>query len=328
VGHDLTNTDLKPEKERAMKCMNRAEGTSASRPAEVEELEGRRLLAASAVLGADGIVRVEGTPRNDDIVISQHVGKGNRLRVDVTRNGALLGTFLKSQVEGVTAFGGLGDDSIGVGTSSSPSLTVVSRRGDVIVNGQLSGGSLQFTPAATGGGATVNLGQTGQVVILASLATPVTLFGGGGNDTLVGGDGDDRIEGVSGDDVLYGEGGDDVLLGQNDDDSLKGGDDADTLNGGDGDDDLDGDASAPRVLTFTSNGQVSTGSFTVVADGGSGVWTLNGGDGGSVVYNLGTGGSASKHDVLIGGDGADTFHKSDRTAEMSDRSMDEGDRIV
>lgn len=308
-----------------MNHQNRAADRVVSLPVACEELEGRRLLSASAVLGTDGIVRIEGTPRNDDIVISQHMGKGNHLRVDVTRNGTLLGTFLKNQVKGMTAFGGLGDDSIGVGTSGSASLTVVAGQG-VAVTGKLSGGQTQFTLQPPSGGATLTPVVNGQVIVLGSLAAPVTLFGGGGNDTLVGGDGDDRLEGGSGDDVLFGEGGDDQLLGQNDDDALKGGNGADTLNGGDGDDDLDGDASAARVLTFATTGQVSTGTFTVVSDVGNGVWTLTGGD--TVVLGGGASGSPSKHDVLIGGDGADTFHKSDRTAEMTDRSTDDGDRIA
>jgi hypothetical protein len=241
-----------------MNHVNRADRSSTSRPAGFEELEGRRLLSASAVLGSDGIVRVEGTPRNDDIVIAQHIGKGSRLRVDVSRNGTPLGTFLRSQVKGVRALGGQGNDSI------------VVENGVSLVT---SGG------AATGGGATVTLdgsvsGQlqllspsvtVGQVVqYVGPLTSPVTLFGGGGNDSLTGGGGDDRLEGGSGDDVLFGEGGDDVLLGQNDDDSLRGGDGTDTLNGGDGEDDLDGDASQPRLILFGGGGgRVDVGTLTI-----------------------------------------------------------------
>lgn len=305
-----------------MNPVNRAD-RSLFVPVACEELEGRRLLAASAVLGADGLLRIEGTPRNDDIVIAQHVGRGNRLRVDVTRNGTLLGTFLKNQVKGVTAFGGLGDDSIGVGTGGSSPLTLVAAGGDGAIF-RRSTGTLQ--PAGSGATLSAQVGEQA-VIVSGSLVVPMTLFGGGGNDTLVGGDGDDRLEAGSGDDVVYGEGGDDVLLGQNDDDVLKGGGGADTLHGGDGDDALDGDASAARVLTFFSGAQGATGSVNVVANGGSGTFTVNGGGaGGTIIFGGGSSGSASDKDVLIGGDGSDRFHRSDKLSEYKDRSDD--DRVI
>jgi RTX calcium-binding nonapeptide repeat (4 copies) len=92
----------------------------------------------------------------------------------------------------------------------------------------------------------VNAGEgDDRVHVAPSVRVPVTMRGGGGDDTLVGGSaadklvggrGNDRLVGGRGDDQLYGGPGDDVLLGGPGDDVLNGGFGADTLVGGPGED--------------------------------------------------------------------------------------------
>ncbi len=97
----------------------------------------------------------------------------------------------------------------------------------------------------------------------ASLATlPLTLNGGGGNDSIIGGLGNDSINGGDGLDTLNGFTGDDTVLGGTGDDFLQGGSGVDFVDGGDGNDNVLG----------------SGGSGDTVR-GGLGNDTLDGGDG-------------------------------------------------
>jgi len=92
----------------------------------------------------------------------------------------------------------------------------------------------------------VNAGGGGdRVHVAASVSVPVTMRGGGGDDTLIGGSsadrliggaGNDRLVGGRGDDQLFGGPGDDVLLGGPGDDLLNGDGGRDTLAGGPGND--------------------------------------------------------------------------------------------
>ncbi|HET6569997.1 MAG TPA: hypothetical protein VFG58_00705 [Solirubrobacterales bacterium] len=90
-------------------------------------------------------------------------------------------------------------------------------------------------------------GGDDRVHVAASVKTPVTMRGGGGDDTLVGGSasdklsggrGDDRLIGARGDDQLYGGPGNDLLMGGPGSDLLRGGSGMDTLGGGAGNDQL------------------------------------------------------------------------------------------
>ncbi len=104
--------------------------------------------------------------------------------------------------------------------------------------------------------------------------TPVTLYGGPGDDDLRGGDGIDMLEGHSGDDFLVGCGGDDVLIGDDGDDRLWGESGNDALRGGDGNDTLEGH---------------------------SGDDMLHGGDGDDILFG------GEGNDILFGDDGDDRF---------------------
>lgn len=61
---------------------------------------------------------------------------------------------------------------------------------------------------------------------------PVSIFGGGGNDTLFGSAGNDTLQGARGKDSILGSSGDDILIGDSGRDYLLGGDGIDRLFGG------------------------------------------------------------------------------------------------
>ena len=88
-------------------------------------------------------------------------------------------------------------------------------------------------PAAAVQSVRVALGDLNDSLNAAGFTRPLSVTGGGGNDTIVGGDGSDFLHGNDGDDTLWGGGGTDEICGGNGNDSLTG--DA-------GDDELTGDA--------------------------------------------------------------------------------------
>lgn len=77
-------------------------------------------------------------------------------------------------------------------------------------------------------------GGDDRVHVAGSVAVPVTMRGGAGDDTLIGGSAADKLIGGQGDDRLIGGPGDDLLYGGPGNDVLLGGPGDDLLNGGDG----------------------------------------------------------------------------------------------
>jgi Ca2+-binding RTX toxin-like protein len=90
----------------------------------------------------------------------------------------------------------------------------------------------------------VNAGPRGDSVAVAStVAIPVTmrggpgddaLSGGGGSDKLIGGAGNDRLSGHAGDDLIFGGPGNDTITGGSGNDMLRGGPGKDAIAGGSG----------------------------------------------------------------------------------------------
>jgi len=81
------------------------------------------------------------------------------------------------------------------------------------------------------------------VAIGSTVAIPVTmrggpgddtLSGGGGADKLIGGAGNDRLSGHAGNDLIFGGAGDDTITGGSGNDMLRGGSGKDTIRGGSG----------------------------------------------------------------------------------------------
>jgi hypothetical protein len=286
-----------------------------------EALERRQLLSAAATLN-DGVLTVEGTRRDDVLLVTLYTGKGGRPTLSVSDHGNEIGIFRSKGVRRIMMLGGTGNDILEV-------------------RGQAN--ALHIDPA------TPDLLQVEPGV---NFPIALTLFGGGGNDTLTGGVADDRLEGGSGNDVLTGGDGNDTLFGQNDDDTLTGGTGNDTLDGGNGRDDLDGDgdaAPARVVYNFHSNANgvfnVVVGTLSFTYDGSNGHLSFAGGSQGQIVLSPDTpdfvfvasagGGSgsftasgqtdlSSDHDAIVGNQGPDTFHKSDVAGEIRDlTSIDE-----
>jgi RTX calcium-binding nonapeptide repeat (4 copies) len=102
--------------------------------------------------------------------------------------------------------------------------------------------------AASIAGFAVNAGGgDDRVWVAKDVAVPMTMRGGGGDDSLLGGEGadkliggadDDRLSGWRGDDLLYGGPGEDMLMGGAGEDVLQGGSGEDKLIGGPGSDDI------------------------------------------------------------------------------------------
>ena len=171
-----------------------------------------------------------------------------------------------------------------------------------------------------GGGDDQLYGNAGHDV-LSGEAGQDRLFGGDGHDSIYGGSATDVLSGGNGDDRLFGEGSADLVLGgagndllSGDDgrdrlfggtgnDRLLGGAEGDVLNGQAGDDILEGGAGADLIVGAEGHDQL---------DGGDGADRLIGGAGGD---RLDAGGG--RGDVLIGGDGADSF-----VFRVTDASMD------
>jgi Ca2+-binding RTX toxin-like protein len=278
-----------------------------------ESLEPRRLLTAAATLDAAGLLTVEGTRRDDVLLVTLYTGKGGRPTLSITNNGDEFAIFRTRGITRIKMLGGLGNDVLEV-HGQATSVQIDANNPDVLAI------------------------QSG-----VNFPIPVTLFGGGDNDTLTGGAGNDRLEGGSGLDHLFGGDGNDQIFGQNDDDSLTGGNGNDTLDGGNGHDDLTGDGAAAAAFVVTtvhadSNGvfNVATGPLNFTYDRTTGHITFAGGSSGQIILNndfptlvfvatdtnnvsiSAQAGQPSNHDVLVGNQGPDTFHKSDSADEIRD----------
>jgi len=101
------------------------------------------------------------------------------------------------------------------------------------------------------GGFEVNSGEgDDRVGVAKSVAVPVTMRGGAGDDFLVGGTAADKLIGGAGDDRLVGWRGGDLLYGGPGDDMLFGGPGGDLLRGGPGRDRLAAGQGRDRVRQF------------------------------------------------------------------------------
>ena len=269
-----------------------------------QSLEPRQLLAASAVLGGDGLLTIIGTNFADEISLtpaqdtsiptgskSVRVVKTFNVNVRTNSQTSVNERFIASEVDrikvisvdgndtidlsnaeaGITAdvFAGNGNDTI-VGTPSNDRL--YGQAGDDII----SGGSGNDTIADNAGDNFIDGGDGND-----------RLFGGLGSDTISGGDGNDRIGGNAGDDLLQGGSGDDTIVGGNGlnriygeagNDKLFGGNDADEIFGGEGVDVLLGYAGNDELIPG-AGGSATRAEFVL---GGTGNDTLVGGDGSNI----------------------------------------------
>jgi hypothetical protein len=131
------------------------------------------------------------------------------------------------------------------GTNNADTIKVAPASGNPFQVAVTSNGSVVGTYALADINRVIVHGLDGADKVTVSLAKPVELYGGAGNDVLtggsredylVGGEDNDKLNGGDGPDLLVGGDGKDVLSGGNGRDVMLGGSGADNLNGGADDD--------------------------------------------------------------------------------------------
>jgi len=138
-----------------------------------------------------------------------------------------------------------------------------------------------------------------------------TLDGGNGNDTLLGGDGNDSLIGGNGNDYLNGEAGSNQLYGGDGNDTLVDVEGTDILNGGLGDDtyvvDTWFDEQSVNIIDDGGNDTIKTNGLSFVSIAFSvAIQKIENIDASASTINVYLRGNYSNN-VLIGGDGNDTF---------------------
>lgn len=158
-------------------------------------------------------------------------------------------------------------------------------------------------------------------------STETTYTGTSSNDLVVGNDLANTINGADGNDIIDGGAGNDFLLGGLGNDIILGGDGNDIIFDEAGNNILLGGAGTDNIIAGDGNDVIFGGSDddTIFAGGGDDV--LNGGDGADYIEGQGsTAGDetvtgnlfqVTSHDVLIGGDGNDTFSIGDEFEGMT-----------
>ncbi len=189
----------------------------------------------------------------------------------IAANGSFL-TFDLGTGAGAVAFGGAQGAVTSLRITCSSSSSSSGNTIQLALNRASDGlsGSFQVTVTANGGPDLIDASGTDFPVSLNGGGSNDTLLGGSasdiidgstGNDILIGGMGNDNLMGGSGTDNISGEDGDDQCFGGDNNDSISGGDGNDLLNGQGGDDSLSGDGDDDELY------------------GGAGRDVLSGGDG-------------------------------------------------
>jgi len=211
----------------------------------IEECESRRLLSAatgSADLGGDGLLTVNGTRHNDNIMIS--VDTVDSTQLDVVINGTQIKQVNVADVTRIKVNGGNGMDHITVENTLMIPAELIGGNAKDVLNGGAGNDTLEGdngNDAMSGGGG------------------DDYLFGGRGGDALDGADGNDTLSGGKGNDNLMGDADADTLAGGVGDDNLTGGDGDDLVEGDDGNDDVDGGAGTDHIMGNGGHDHFHTG---------------------------------------------------------------------
>lgn len=220
----------------------------------LERLEDRKMMAANlmADLYSSGVLRIEGTERNDTIVVRQI---NNSLSVDnirIRNNGSMLSRVSANAVSRIDVYGLGGNDTILLNSDS------VSGQQSIYKPSRIFGGN--GADSIVGGrGADSIWGGSGHDRIWGHYGND-TLYGDSGDDQLIGGFGNDVLYGGDGNDKLWGSDGNDTLYGGNNNDDLMGGNHNDNLYGGNGDDRLWGEAGLDGLYGGAGTDQMWGGS--------------------------------------------------------------------
>ncbi len=208
-------------------------------------LESRQLLAGITFDSGTGIITVEGTSGDDQVIVDLD----SATLVSVELVGVDFQTFDLTAATQVTfdAFGG--DDEFDNRTSL-PSEVNAGAGDDTIQGG--SGRDL--------------------------------VRGGSGRDTIRGGAGNDQLDGGTEDDQLFGEAGDDLLIGFDGDDFIQGGTGNDTAIGGAGADQIRGDQGLDQIYGNDGDDQLWGGDDADRIAGQAGDDRIYGDDGDDFLY--------------------------------------------
>jgi uncharacterized protein YkwD len=220
---------------------------------EVEGLEERSLMASHLTANlSGGVLRIEGTNQNDQILVRQDNNRISVSYTDIKVGSGYQASVAASSVKRIEVRGLAGDDRISLDSENR-------------------GGQALHVPTYVWGG-------DGNDVIRGSVGDD-RLYGGNGDDRLYGGNGNDRLDGGAGNDYLDGGSGNDQLFGGNGNDVLRGAAGADqlfgsagndSLFGGTGNDRLDGGTGQNRLNGDSGNDLLITRSSHDVLNGGSG----------------------------------------------------------
>ncbi|MGL4555705.1 MAG: calcium-binding protein, partial [Gemmataceae bacterium] len=294
---------------------------------------------------ADGVLRVEGTSRDDGINVVQ-AGDGTVRVEGVTiryvdgQTVTEVSSVPEWQVLYVEVWARAGADTVRNQTAKPSTLvggvgddTMYGGDGKDDMYGEGDNDTLYGSPRGEEG---VELGADSGDVLWGGEGHD-HLWGGYGNDSLVGGNGNDVLHGQWGNDwvvgsnwdkvnhrpvaaevgecrdILFGGNGADKIYGGDGDDDLSGGWDSDELHGGDGNDNLWGAYwNDPEERTgFVNDDTLYGGAGDDYLSGGVGYDNLYGGAGADTLDggagNDGLFGGWGEVDTLIGGTGADRF---------------------
>lgn len=148
-------------------------------------------------------------------------------------------------------------------------------------------------------------------------ATETTYTGTSSGDLVIGNDLGNQIFGEGGNDVIVGGAGDDILVGGDGNDVISAGAGADGVDGGAGNDIIDGGDGDDTLFGGDGNDLISGGVGNDTIFGGDGDDILTGGEGADYLEgDSSTAGDetvtgnlflATSHDLMLGGDGNDTF---------------------
>jgi Ca2+-binding RTX toxin-like protein len=157
-------------------------------------------------------------------------------------SGSMAGITVLAAAAGPESLTGTESNDVILVSQSGNTLTV---QVNATVTTLHSGDVSQFLIEAGGGDDVIEIDST--------VATPIYVLGGTGNDTIVGGSASDTLTGAAGKDRIAGQLGNDLLNGSGGSDRIDGGAGADRILGGDGNDVLEGGSSGDRIFAGAGN---------------------------------------------------------------------------
>jgi Ca2+-binding RTX toxin-like protein len=238
----------------------------------MEGLENRAMMAAdlTATLNlADQVLRIEGTVRNDSIIVRNQSGQVSvsNIKINVNDNGVItrLTNVARTLISRVEIQALAGDDTVvmnEVGMIAGQGMPAAIWGGNG--NDTIRGGSRNDRLMGENGDDRI-YGNAGADQLFGAFANndAETI---GGNDQLYGGAGNDSLRGGQGNDLLDGGGNNDTLIGGAGDDSLLGGVGDDRLTGNTGVDQFDGGDGIDTIVESTGYAMLSDNSFYSLTD--------------------------------------------------------------